>query len=151
MLDANSPRRKGIAVPDPNDWNASVIEEFRANAGKVGGPFEGAPLLLLSTTGAKSGRTRINPLMYLPDGDRFVVIASKGGAPTDPDWFFNVTANPEASIEVGTETIPVRAVVAEGAERDRLYDEQASRYPQFREYQDGTDRLIPVVVLEPAS
>jgi deazaflavin-dependent oxidoreductase (nitroreductase family) len=138
-------------MADPNDWNAGVIEEFRTNAGKVGGPFEGAPLLLLNTTGAKSGATRTNPLMYLADGERYVVFASKGGAPADPHWYLNIVANPEASIEVGTETIPVSAVVIEGPEHDRLYDEQATRFPQFREYQDGTERLIPVVALEPTT
>ena len=135
-------------MTDPKDWNASVIEEFRANEGRVGGPFEGAPLLLLSTTGARSGTTRVNPLMYLPDGDRLVVFASKGGAPTDPDWYHNVVANPDASVEVGSDRFPVRARVAAGTERDGLFAEQASRYPQFAEYDANTERTIPVVILE---
>ncbi|MEO8293298.1 MAG: nitroreductase family deazaflavin-dependent oxidoreductase [Actinomycetota bacterium] len=137
-------------MTDPNDWNASVIEEFRANEGRVGGPFEGAPLLLLSTTGARSGTTRVNPLMYLPDGDRLVVFASKGGAPTDPDWYRNLVVNPDASVEVGTERFPVRATVAAGEERDRLFAEQAERYPQFGDYASNTERTIPVLILERA-
>jgi deazaflavin-dependent oxidoreductase (nitroreductase family) len=128
--------------------NTGIIEEFRANEGRVGGPFEGAPLLLLHTTGARSGDERVNPLMYLPDGDRLVVFGSKGGAPTNPDWFHNVRAHPEASVEVGTERFPVRARVADPEERDRLYEEQSRRYPQFAEYQRGVDRTIPVVILE---
>ena len=137
-------------MADPEDWNAKVIEEFRANEGRVGGPFEGAPLLLLITTGARSGTTRVNPLMYLPDGDRFVVFASKGGAPTHPDWYHNVVANPDASVEVGTEHFPVRATVATGAERDELFAEQATRYPQFATYEANTERSIPVIILERA-
>ena len=136
-------------MPDTNDWNASVIAEFRANEGKVGGPFEGAPVLLLTHTGAKTGKTRTNPLMYLPDGDRFVVFASKGGAPSHPDWYRNLVANPSATIEVGTKTYQVKALVVTGDERDRLYARQAERYPQFAEYQRNTDRTIPVVALEP--
>ena len=128
-----------------NDRNRSVIEEFRANAGKVGGPFEGAPLLLLSTTGAKTGTSRTTPLMYLPDGDRFVIFASKGGAPTSPDWYHNLVANPNATIEVGGETLTVSAVVTPGEERDHLYASQSELYPQFAEYQAKTSRTIPVV------
>ena len=101
-------------MPDALDWNQSVIEEFRANAGMVGGPFEGAPLLLLITTGAKTGLERTSPVMYLPDGDRYVVFASKGGAPTNPDWFHNLVANPGATVEVGTERLQVTAAIAEG-------------------------------------
>jgi deazaflavin-dependent oxidoreductase (nitroreductase family) len=137
-------------MADREDWNAKIIEEFRANEGRVGGPFEGAPLLLLSTTGRRSGTTRVNPLMYLPDGDRLVVFASKGGAPTDPDWYHNIVASPEASVEVGTERFPVRATVATGEERDRLFGEQAKRYPQFAQYEANTERTIPVIVLERA-
>lgn len=136
-------------MSDREDWNSNIIQEFRTNEGKVGGPFEGAPLLLLHTTGARSGEARINPMMYLPDGDRLAVFASKGGAPTNPDWYHNLVANPDVEIEVGTERRPMRARVAEGEERDRLYEEQSKRYPQFAEYQKGTDRTIPVVVLEP--
>lgn len=134
-----------------DDWNTNIIEEFRANAGKVGGPFEGAPLLLLHTTGAKSGAERVTPLMYLPDDDRLIVFASKGGAPTDPDWYYNVVASPGVSVEVGDETFDARATVADDAERDSLFAEQARRYPQFQGYQDGIERTIPVVILERAS
>jgi deazaflavin-dependent oxidoreductase (nitroreductase family) len=136
-------------MSDREDWNSNIIEEFRANEGKVGGPFDGAPLLLLHTTGARSGEERINPMMYLADGDRLVVFASKGGAPTNPDWYHNLVANPDLEIEVGTERRKVRARVAEGEEHDLLYAEQARRYPQFAKYQEGTDRTIPVVILEP--
>jgi len=135
-------------MSDREDWNSNIIEEFRANEGKVGGPFDGAPLLLLHTTGARSGEERINPMMYLADGDRLVVFASKGGAPTNPDWYHNLVANPDLEIEVGTERRKVRARVAEGEEHDLLYAEQARRYPQFAKYQEGTDRTIPVVILE---
>jgi deazaflavin-dependent oxidoreductase (nitroreductase family) len=135
-------------MSDREDWNSNIIQEFRTNEGKVGGPFDGAPLLLLHTTGARSGEERVNPMMYLADGDRMVVFASKGGAPTNPDWYHNLVANPEVEIEVGTERRKVRARVAEGEERDRLYAEQSRRYPQFAKYQEGTDRTIPVVVLE---
>ena len=136
-------------MSDREDWNSNIIEEFRANEGRVGGPFDGAPLLLLHTTGARSGEERINPMMYLADGDRLVVFASKGGAPTNPDWYHNLVANPDLEIEVGTERRKVRARVAEGEEHDLLYAEQARRYPQFAKYQEGTDRTIPVVILEP--
>ena len=136
-------------MSDREDWNSNIIQEFRANEGKVGGPFDGAPLLLLHTTGARSGEERINPMMYLADGDRLVVFASKGGAPTNPDWYHNLVANPDVEIEVGTERRKVRARVAEGEEHDQLYAEQSRRYPQFAKYQEGTDRTIPVVILEP--
>lgn len=133
----------------PN-WNEQVIAEFRSNKGKVGGPFEGAPMVLLTSTGAKSGRPHTNPLMYLPDGDRVVVFASYGGAPVNPQWFKNLVANPEAKAEVGTETFPVRATVAGQEQRDRLFAEQVRRYPQFGEYEAKTNRKIPVVILERA-
>ena len=134
----------------PNNFNGEIIEQFRSNNGTmVSGMFKGAPLLLLTSTGAKSGQTRINPLAYTRDGDRYVDIASKGGAPTHPDWFHNVVANPEVTVEVGPERIPAKAVVAEGAERDRLYDAQAALMPGFAEYQRKTTRRIPVVILEP--
>ena len=134
-------------MSDVVDWNQNVIEEFRANAGMVGGPFEGAPLLLLITTGAKTGLERTSPVMYLPDGDRYVVFASKGGAPTNPDWYHNLVANPEATVEVGTERLQVTAAIADGAEREALFARQAEAYPQFAEYAKQTDRLIPVVAL----
>src|SRR3954462_14413839 len=135
---------------DMTDWNDKVIEEFRANEGRVGGGFEGAPLLLLHTTGARTGTERINPLMYLPDGDRLVVFASQGGAPTNPDWYHNLVAHPRAVVEIGTETRDVNAIIASGAERDELYMRQAKLYPQFGEYQQRTTRQIPVVILERA-
>lgn len=134
-------------MTDMQAINRQVIAEFRANGGEVGGQFAGAPLLLLTTTGAKSGAPRISPLAYTADGARLVVIASKGGAPTDPDWFRNLVANPDATVELGSETFPVRATVADGAERDRLYDQMAARMPNFAEYQRNTTRRIPVVVL----
>jgi deazaflavin-dependent oxidoreductase (nitroreductase family) len=130
-----------------NDFNRAIIEEFRANGGKVGGPFEGAPVLLLSTTGAKSGERRTTPVMYLPDGDRMVIFASKGGAPTNPAWYHNLLANPSATVEVGTETVDVDAVVTSGEERERLFNRQAELYPQFSEYAQKTTRQIPVVAL----
>ncbi|MHB8245117.1 MAG: nitroreductase family deazaflavin-dependent oxidoreductase [Acidimicrobiales bacterium] len=136
-----------MADPDPNDWNAKIIEEFRATGGKPGGQFEGAPVLLLHTTGAKSRHERVNPVMYLELEGRIFVFASKAGAPTNPDWFHNLVANPDVSVEIGTETFGVRASVVEGEERTRIYEEQASRYPGFGEYQEKTDRLIPVVEL----
>lgn len=129
------------------DWNTQVIQEFRANSGKVGGPFEGAHLLLLITTGAKSGQRRISPVMYLPDGDRFVIFASKAGAPTNPDWYHNLLAHPQATVEVGTETFDVTATVLTGDERDRLYAAQAQAFPGFAEYEQKTTRQIPVVAL----
>ena len=135
---------------DWNEWNAKIIAEFRANEGKVGGDFEGAPLLLLHTKGAKSGQRRVNPLMYLPDDDRYVVFASKGGAPTNPDWYHNLASDPDVTIEVGTDTLSARAAVITGPERDELYARQVERRPQFGDYERKTARTIPVVALEPA-
>ncbi len=137
----------GQDMADANDWNSKIIAEFRANEGKVGGPFDGAPVLLLTTTGRRSGQQRVNPMMYLADDGRLLVFASKSGAPTHPDWYLNLVANPEVTVEVGTETFPARAVVLEGEERDQKYAEQARRYPGFAEYQAGTDRVIPVIAL----
>jgi deazaflavin-dependent oxidoreductase (nitroreductase family) len=149
MLGADSDSiQPEIGMTTANNFNQRIIEEFRANGGKVGGPFEGAPMLLLTSTGAKSGRRHTTPLVYLPDGDRFVVIASKGGAPKHPDWYHNLVAHPETTIEVGSETIPVTAVVITGEERDRLYATQAGLRPAFSEYQTKTTRRIPVVALE---
>ena len=136
-------------MPDMNDWNRQTIEAFRANGGKVGGMWEGRPLLLLTTTGAKSGQRRTNPMMYLRDGDRLLVFASKGGAPTSPDWYHNLVAHPEVTVEVGTETYAAMATVLTGEERDLLYAKQGKLYPQFAEYQKKTSRKIPVVALEP--
>jgi deazaflavin-dependent oxidoreductase (nitroreductase family) len=135
----------------PQDFNAQIIEEFRANQGVVGGPFEGATLLLLPHVGARSGTDRVNPLVYNRDGDRYVVFASKAGAPTNPDWYHNLKANPNITIEVGTDTIPVVASEASGEERDRLFAAQVRRSPQFGEYQSKTDRAIPVILLTPTA
>ena len=135
-------------MTDTNDWNRRVIEEFRANGGKVGGQFEGAPLLLLTTTGAKSGQRRTTPVMYLPDGNRLIIFASKAGAPTNPDWYHNLVAHPQATVEVGTETFDITAVVATGEERDRLFARQAELYPGFANYQARITRQIPVITLE---
>ena len=131
----------------PNDWNNAVIKEFRENGGKVGGRFEGAPVLLLTTKGAKTGKTRVNPMMYLPKGNRMFVFASKAGAPTNPDWYHNLIANPDVTVEVGTETFPARATPLTGEERDEIYAKQASLYPGFADYEKRTTRKIPVVVL----
>ena len=133
-----------------NDWNQSIIEEFRANAGKVGGRFEGVPVLLLHTTGAKSGQPRVNPVAYQSDGDRLVVFASYAGAPTNPAWFHNLVAGGPASVEVGTERFPVTARVTEGDERERYRSKQKQDLPGFAEYERKTTRQIPVVVLERA-
>jgi deazaflavin-dependent oxidoreductase (nitroreductase family) len=135
-------------MPEVTDWNRAVIDEFRANGGKVGGQFAGAPLLILTTTGAKSGKQRTHPLVYLPDGDRLIVFASKGGAPTSPDWYHNLVANPTATVELGNETFDVKATVLTGEERDRIFAKQAEQMPGFAEYQAKTTRTIPVVVLE---
>jgi len=135
-------------MSDINDWNTKIINEFRASGGKVGGQFEGAPLLLLHTIGAKSGQPRVNPMMYLADGDRLVIFASKAGAPTNPAWYHNLLANPEAEVEVGTESVAVRARVAADDERERLWTAQKQRYPGFAGYEQKTTRTIPVVVLE---
>ena len=136
-------------MSDANDWNRQIIEEFRANEGKLGGQFQGAPVLLLHTKGAKTGKERVTPVMYLELDGRTFVFASKAGAPTNPDWYHNLVANPEVSAEIGTGTITARAVVVEGTERDQVYAEQARRYPGFQEYQQKTDRVIPVVELVP--
>jgi deazaflavin-dependent oxidoreductase (nitroreductase family) len=133
----------------PADFNARIIDEFHANEGRVGGMFEGTPLLLLHHTGAKSGKRRINPLAYQSDDGRYVVFASKGGAPTNPDWYRNLMAEPNVSIEVGTDTIDVVASEATGEERERLYRTQAERSPQFAEYEKQAGRIIPVIVLTP--
>jgi len=136
-------------MSDVQDWNSKIIEEFRANEGKVGRPFAGAPILLLHTTGAKTGRERVNPMMYLDlDGHRYV-FASKAGADTNPDWYWNLVAHPDVTVEVGTETYEVSAGPVTGADRDRVYSEQAWRYPGFAEYEQKTSRVIPVVELIP--
>ena len=137
-------------MADRQDWNAHIIEEFRANEGRVGGPFEGRPILLLHHRGAKTGTERINPVAYQAVGDDFAVFASKGGHPAHPDWYHNLVANPEVTVEVGTETFPVHAHVAKGEERERIWSKQKSVWPGFAEYEEKTKgvREIPVVVLE---
>ena len=135
-------------IPDRNAFNRSVIAEFRNNDGAVSGPFAGTPLLLLTTTGAKTGVARTTPLVHTRDGDRIVVIASKGGAPSHPDWYRNISANPQVTVELPGERFRARAHVVEGAERDRLFRAQAELMPNFDEYATKTDRIIPVVVLE---
>jgi deazaflavin-dependent oxidoreductase (nitroreductase family) len=131
-----------------SDWNDKIIAEFRANEGKVGGNFEGAPLLLLHSTGARTGKERVNPMMYMAVGDSFAVFASKAGADTNPDWFHNLKANAEARIEVGTETLEVRARELDADERAPIWEEQKARYPGFADYEAKTDRVIPVVTLD---
>ncbi|MEU6718497.1 nitroreductase family deazaflavin-dependent oxidoreductase [Nonomuraea sp. NPDC046802] len=131
----------------PNDFNQQVIDEFRANEGRVGGMFEGAPLVLLTTTGAKSGRSTTSPVMYLKDDDRYVVIASNAGADVHPAWYHNLRATPAATAEIGTETFTVRAEIAEGEERDRLFARMVAVAPGFADYEAKTSRRIPVVVL----
>ena len=135
-------------MADMNEFNRNVIAEFRANDGKVTGPFAGAPLVLITTTGAKSGQRRTTPLVYTRDGDRVVIIASKGGAPEHPAWFHNLRANPEVTVELPGDTFTARAVITEGDERDRLFRAQADAMPNFDEYAEKTTRTIPVVALE---
>ena len=139
--------RANMVSNNYNDWNAQVIAEFRKNHGKVGGNFEGAPLLLLHTIGRRSGKPRVNPVMYLKDGDRYFVFASKAGADSHPDWFRNLQEQPDVRIEVGDQTIDVHAEEIRGQERNRLYERQASLYSGFADYQRKTKRVIPVVAL----
>ena len=134
-------------MSDPNDWNKQIIEEFRANDGKVGGHFADNTLVLLHTTGAKSGKERINPLVTFEDDGRLVVVASKGGAPSHPDWYYNIVANPQVRVEVGTEKFEALARVTEGSERQTLFEKMSTKYPQFAEYQQNTTRVIPVIIL----
>jgi deazaflavin-dependent oxidoreductase (nitroreductase family) len=137
-------------MSDTNDWNAGIIEEFRANAGKVGGPFAGASLLLLHTTGARSGQERVIPVVYQDLGGPVAVFASKAGAPTHPDWYHNLVANPDVTAEIGTETRRFRARTATGEERESVWAKQKQDIPGFAEYEARTTREIPVVVLDPA-
>ena len=130
------------------DFNQQIIDEFRSNDGRVGGPFEGATLLLLHHTGAKTGTERVSPLAYQPVGDDVAVFASKAGAPTNPDWYHNLLAHPSVTVEIGHETIPVRARVADPDERARIWTRQKERNPGFAEYEQKTTRQIPVVILE---
>ncbi len=130
-----------------HDRNQGIINEFRANAGKVGGNFTNTPMLLLHTRGAKSGQERVNPLAYHKHGNDMVIIASKGGAPTNPDWYYNVRANPEVELEVGTEKFKAKARIADEPERTELYTEREKTMPGFTEYRKKTTRAIPVIVL----
>jgi len=138
------------ARPSFSDYNRTVIDEIRANNGKLtSGWFANADLLILHTRGAKSGHERLAPVVYTRDGNRIVIVASKGGAPENPSWFTNLSANPDVTVEAGGETFQAHAtVVADRAERDRLYAQHATRYPGFLDYEKKTDRVIPVVVLE---
>ena len=133
---------------DMNAWNHQIMEEFHANEGKVGGPFEGVPLLLLTTIGARSGQRRTMPIGYMLDGDRFIIFATNGGLPTNPNWYYNLVAHLEAIVEVGNESFDVTAVVITGEERDQLYTRQVERAPVFAIYQAKTTRVIPVVALQ---
>jgi deazaflavin-dependent oxidoreductase (nitroreductase family) len=136
-------------MPLISERNQKIVDEFRANGGKVGGHFEGRTLLLLHTVGAKSKEERINPVAYVKDGDCFVVIASKGGSPTNPSWFYNIKAHPHLKVEVGTQTIPVFATITTEPERSRLYDKMVEMMPGFAEYRTKTTRVIPVITLRP--
>lgn len=136
-------------MAEANDWNSKIIEEFRANEGKVGGPFAGAPLLLLHTVGARTGQPRVNPVMYRKVGDSYAVFASKSGAPDNPGWYHNLVANPQVSAEIGTETRQFVARVTEGAERERIWTAHKHDNPGFAGYEAKTTRQIPVIVLEP--
>jgi deazaflavin-dependent oxidoreductase (nitroreductase family) len=136
-------------MSDTNDWNGRVIEEFRANGGAVGGQLAGMPLLLLHHVGAKTGQERVNPLAYQRVGDTYAVFASKAGAPTNPDWYHNLRANPSVTVEVGSESFPAVARIADGDERDRIWGAQKAAFPNFAEYeQTAGARTIPVVILE---
>jgi deazaflavin-dependent oxidoreductase (nitroreductase family) len=134
-------------MPEVQDWNRGTIEEFRANGGKVGGYWEGKPLLLLTTTGARSGQRHTNPVMYLRESDRLFIFGSKSGASTHPDWYHNLLAHPEVTVEILDQTYDAIAKQVTGTERDQIYARWADRYPQFREYQENTTRLIPVIEL----
>jgi deazaflavin-dependent oxidoreductase (nitroreductase family) len=132
-----------------NDWNTKIIEEFRATGGQVGGQFQGAPLLLLHTTGAKSGRQHVSPMMYREIDGGYAVFASKAGAPTNPDWYHNLVANPAVRAEIGAQTLDLTARVAGDVEREPIWTAQKTDYPGFADYEDKTSRQIPVVILEP--
>lgn len=138
-----------IGTNERNEHNQRIMDEFRANDGRVGGRFEGRTLLILHTIGARSGQERVNPVAYVKDGDRYVIIASKSGAPTNPGWYYNLIANPQATVELGTETFQVQAQVAEEPERTRLYNKMVETASSFDEYRRKTTRTIPVFVLTP--
>jgi deazaflavin-dependent oxidoreductase (nitroreductase family) len=138
-------------MADANDWNSKIIEEFRANGGKVGGNFTGAPILLLHTTGAKTGLERVHPMMYRKVDGGYAVFASKAGAPTNPDWYHNLVAYPQVRAEIGSATVALTARVADLTERERIWGAQKADYPGFADYEQKTTRQIPVVILEPTS
>jgi deazaflavin-dependent oxidoreductase (nitroreductase family) len=138
----------GMEKQQLQSWNDRIIAEFRANKGKVGGDFEGSSMLLLHTMGARTGKERVNPLVFSRDGDRYVIIASYAGAPRNPDWYYNIQAQRDVTVEMGTERFRARASIAEGEERQRLFDQQAAEMPIFNDYQTRTKRQIPVVILE---
>jgi deazaflavin-dependent oxidoreductase (nitroreductase family) len=140
---------KDESMTELNDRNKKIIDEFRANQGRVGGPFEGKTLLLLHTRGAKSGEERINPVAYVRDQDRYVVIASKGGAPTNPDWYYNILKNPLVTVEARIEQFQARAGIAVEPDRTRLYNKMVEMMPGFDDYRHRTTRQIPVIVLTP--
>jgi len=142
-------RPRKMRVPEMSDWNNKIVEEFRANGGKVGGPFEGAPLLLLHTVGARTGQERVNPIMYMRVDGGYAVFASKAGAPSNPDWYHNLLAHPKVTAEIGTGTAELAARVAEGDERERIWAAQKAAHPGFADYERKTTRQIPVVILEP--
>lgn len=135
-------------MPDVNDRNRRTIEEFRANKGQVGGIWEGRPLLLLTTTGAKSGQRRTSPMMYMREGDRLFVFAAKGGAPTNPDWYHNLLAHPDVTVEIGDQTYPALAKPVTGEQRDQIFARWTKQNPQILEYQEKAHRTIPVVELK---
>ncbi len=136
-------------MSDINSFNQAIIEEFRSHGGRVGGPFEGTPVLLLHTVGARSGKPRTTPVAYLKDGARMIIFASAAGAPKHPAWYHNILAHPSVSVEVGSAHLDACAVALEGEERDVMFDRQAGLHPQFADYQRRTTRLIPVIALEP--
>ena len=136
-------------MSERNEWNRRVIEEFRANEGRVGGPHANVPLVLLHHRGARTGTPRVNPLAYERVGDSVAVFASAGGRPKTPDWYHNVVANPDVTVELGTDRFAARARVATGAERERIWASVVARLPQFGEYEAKSGRTIPVVVLDP--
>ena len=158
MSDADQSRPRGAAPPGEHDWNQQMIAEFRQNNGRLSGPFEGAPVLLLHHTGAKTGAERVNPVMYQRVGDSFAVFASAAGRDRHPAWYHNVRAHPDTYIEItdpdtgtGVSTVPVRARVAGPQEREPIWVTQKDRYPGFADYEAKTERAIPVVLLETRS
>lgn len=146
-MSINSMDAKEGQMDNPNNWNEKIIGEFRANAGNVGGPFEGRSLLLLHTVGAKSGEERINPVACVKDGERLVIIASKGGAPTNPDWYYNILAHPLVTVETGKEQFQAQAEVVPEPERTRLFNKMIEMMPGFADYQQKTTRVLPVIAL----